>query len=57
MKTFEYKDVDIVVAPEGWYEARLQNRLEEGYEIFRDEAAMSWKGFKNNKELYEKNAL
>ena len=46
---FEYKDIDILNSPLGWFEVRLENRFKEGYEIWRDEKNMSWKGKKTNK--------
>ena len=43
-KTFIYRDVDYLNAPSGWLEARLKNRLDEGYEIRRNEKEIAWEG-------------
>ena len=43
-KEFIYKDIDYLLAPSGWLEAKLDNRLEEGYEIWRDDKNMAWCG-------------
>ena len=43
-KEFEYKDVDFINSPPGWLETRLENRIGEGFEVWRDEKNMSWKG-------------
>ena len=43
---FEYRDVDYLESPSGWREAKLQNRWQEGYEIWRDNKNMSWRGRK-----------
>lgn len=44
MNNFEYKDIDRVCSPDGWFEARLENRLQEGFSIWRDEERLSWRG-------------
>ena len=44
IKEFEYKDVDYLNSPDGWLGAKLRNRLEWGYEIWRDDKNMSWRG-------------
>lgn len=41
---FEYKDFDYLESPDSWLAARLGNRLKEGFEIWRDDKNMSWKG-------------
>lgn len=41
---FTYKDIDFLPSPIGWLEARLENRLREGFLIWRDEKEMSWRG-------------
>lgn len=46
VEEFEYRDVDYLNSPDGWLEAKLQNRWEEGFEIFRDPKGMSWRGRK-----------
>lgn len=43
-ESFEYKDIDYLESPSGWLEARLSNRLEDGYAIWRDNKNMSWRG-------------
>lgn len=43
---FIYKDVDFLNSPIGWLEAKLENRLAEGYEIWRDPKIMAWRGIK-----------
>jgi hypothetical protein len=45
-KEFTYRDVDYLEAPIGWLEARLANRFREGYEIWRDEKELAWRGVK-----------
>lgn len=51
IKEFEYRDVDYVNAPTGWLEARLENRFDEGFEIWRDIKNMSWRGRNLNPPL------
>lgn len=46
LERFEYKDVDFIFSPSGWLEAKLKNKLSAGFEIWRDEKSMSWKGVK-----------
>ena len=48
-RKFEYKDVDFIGSPKGWLRARLDNRLREGFKIWRDEKNMSWRGKLTNK--------
>jgi len=43
-KQFEYRDVDYLETPSGWLEVILDNRLKEGFEIWRDPKNMSWRG-------------
>jgi hypothetical protein len=43
-RQFIYYDSDFTASPDGWLRARLENRLKEGYEIWRDEKEMAWKG-------------
>lgn len=46
LEQFIYYDSDFIGAPSGWLSARLRNRLDEGYHIWRDEIEMAWKGVK-----------
>jgi len=50
-KKFIYYDVDYLSSLEGWLEARLDNRFREGFEIWRDEKEMAWRGIKKQ-EIY-----
>lgn len=43
---FEYKDIDYLLSPVGWLEAKLENRIMEGFEVRRDDERMSWRGRK-----------
>jgi hypothetical protein len=43
-ETFEYFEADYLGAPWGWLEARLENRLADGYEIRYDLEHLSWRG-------------
>lgn len=43
-RSFIYRDWDSFRGPSGWLEARLSNRLREGYEIWRDQKEMAWRG-------------
>lgn len=43
---FEYLDIDYLNFPSGFLESKLQNRLDEGYCIQRDEKRMSWRGWR-----------
>lgn len=47
LNQFIYYDSDYLCSPHGWLEARLENRLTEGYEIWRDDNEMAWKGVKH----------
>lgn len=44
MKQFIYYDIDFLKSPAGWLVARLEGRLREGFEIWRDEKELAWKG-------------
>ncbi len=44
-KDFIYRDVDYFNSPSGWLEAKLHNRLREGFEAWRDEK--KWRGEEN----------
>ncbi len=47
MEKFSYKDVDYFTSPYGWLEAKLRNRLNEGFEIKRNHIDLSWDGIKD----------
>jgi hypothetical protein len=46
-KQFIFYDSDYIKSPLGWLETRLQNKFKDGYEIWRDEKEMAWKGVKH----------
>jgi len=44
--TFEDELRDVARSVPGWYEAKLQNRVNEGYEVWRDPITGNWKGYR-----------
>jgi len=46
MITFIYKEVDYIGAPYYWLEASLQNRFNEGFDIWYDVQSLAWYGIK-----------
>lgn len=43
---FIYRDIDYLESPFGWLDARISNRIEEGFAVWRDEKELAWRGVK-----------
>ena len=48
-KTFRYTERDFVESLYGWYEAKLRNKFEDGYTIWKDAVTGDWVGVKEER--------